>query len=106
MSTSITPAELKDKLSQGSVCLLDVRRRADFEQSPETIAGAVWHDPENVQEWSKELAKEQELVVYCVRGGSVSQSVADVLEKHHPGVRFLAGGILGWQDGQQDSGMN
>lgn len=101
MSTAITPAELKDKLAQKTVCLLDVRRKADFEKSPETIAGAVWHDPENIQEWSTTLAKDQELVVYCVRGGSVSQSVAEALQKSHPDVRFLEGGILGWPDNQK-----
>jgi len=97
MTASIAPVELKDRLSQKKVLLLDVRRKADFEKSPETIEGAVWHDPENVEEWSKTLPKGQELVVYCVRGGSVSQSVADNLQKTHPDVRFLEGGIVGWQ---------
>lgn len=101
MSTSIAAAELKNKLSQKTVCLLDVRRKADFEKSPETIEGAVWHDPENVVEWGKTLPKDQELVVYCVKGGSVSQSVADALQESHPDVKFLEGGILGWPDGQK-----
>lgn len=98
MSTSIAAAELKDKLTQNKVCMIDVRRKADYEKSPETIEGATWHDPEHVEEWEKTLPKNQELVVYCVKGGSVSQSVADSLQKSHPNVRFLAGGILGWQD--------
>jgi rhodanese-related sulfurtransferase len=101
MSTSITPTELKDRLSQKKVCLLDVRRKADFEKSPYTLEGAVWQDPENVQEWSKTLPRDQELIVYCVRGGSVSQSVADALQETHHDVRFLEGGILGWQDNQK-----
>ena len=101
MSTSIAAAELKKKLSEEKVCLLDVRRKADFEKSPETIEGAVWHDPENVAEWGKALPKDRELVVYCVKGGSVSQSVADALLESHPEVRFLEGGILGWPDGQK-----
>ena len=102
MSTSIAASELKDKLSQKKkVCLLDVRRKVDFEKSPETIGGALWHDPEKVEEWSKTLPEDQELVVYCVKGGSVSQSVADALQESHPGVKFLAGGILGWPDGQK-----
>ena len=101
MSTSITPTELKNKLSQKKVCLLDVRRKADFEKSPETIEGAVWHDPKNVAEWGKTLPKDQELVVYCVKGGSVSQSVAVALQESHPEVKFLEGGILGWPDGQK-----
>lgn len=102
MSTSIASSELKDKLTnKKKVCLLDVRRKADFEKSPETIAGATWHDPEKVEEWGKTLPKDQELVVYCVKGGSVSRSVADSLEKSHPDVKFLEGGILGWPDGRK-----
>jgi rhodanese-related sulfurtransferase len=101
MSTSIAATELKNKLSQKKVCLLDVRRKADFEKSPKTIEGAVWHDPEKMAEWSKALPKDQELVVYCVKGGSVSQSVADALQESHPEVKFLEGGILGWPDGQK-----
>ncbi|MCP4338230.1 MAG: hypothetical protein GY799_04935 [Desulfobulbaceae bacterium] len=46
------------------------------------------------------MLPDQEVIVYCVKGGSVSQSVADALGKNHPGVHFLEGGILKWQDGQ------
>ena len=99
MTASITSAELKNKLSERKkLCVLDVRRKDDYEKMPVTIEGAVWHDPEKVEEWSKALPKDQELVVYCVRGGSVSQSVATSLQEYHPGVRFLEGGILGWKD--------
>lgn len=102
MTTSITAVELKDKLTEKTkVCVIDVRRKADYEKSPETIEGAAWHDPEKIEEWSKALPNDQELVVYCVKGGSVSQSVANALQESHPGVRFLEGGILGWQDGQK-----
>jgi rhodanese-related sulfurtransferase len=102
MTTTITPAELKDSLTASNdIRVIDVRRKADFEKSPETIAGAVWQDPEKVEEWSKTLPKDQEVVVYCVRGGSVSQTVAGSLQKSHSNVRFLEGGILGWQDGQK-----
>ena len=102
MSTSITPLELKDKLTEkAKVCVIDVRRKTDYDKSPATIEGAAWHDPEKVEEWKKTLPKDQELVVYCVKGGSVSQSVADALQESHPGVKFLAGGILGWPDGQK-----
>lgn len=82
MTASITPSELKDKLTENKVCLLDVRRKADYEKSPEMIAGAIWYDPENVEEWSKILPRDQDLVVYCVKGGSVSQSVADTLRRY------------------------
>jgi rhodanese-related sulfurtransferase len=97
MSTSITSVELKGKLTQKEkVCLIDVRRKVDFEKSPEMIEGASWRDPEKVEEWSKTLPQDQELVVYCAKGGSVSRSVADSLKEGHPGVKYLEGGILGW----------
>ena len=99
MTTPITSKELKDTLAQkNDIRVIDVRRTADFERSPATIAGAVWQDPEKIAEWSKTLPKDQELVVYCVKGGSVSQGVATALQKSHPTVRFLEGGILGWEE--------
>ncbi len=95
MTATITATELKTSLAQKNhIQVIDVRRKADFEKSPETIAGAVWQDPENVAEWSKTLPKGQDLVVYCVRGGSVSQGVATALKENHPTVRFLDGGIV------------
>jgi rhodanese-related sulfurtransferase len=66
---------------------------------PVTIAEAPWENPENVEDWSLSLPVDQEVVVYCVKGGSVSRSVADVIAKHHSNIRFLEGGILKWQDG-------
>ena len=102
MSTSMSPTELQEKLTEkAKVCVLDVRKKADYEKSPEMIEGATWHDPEKVAEWRETLPKDQELVVYCVKGGSVSQSVADALQESHPGVKFLEGGILGWPGGQK-----
>ena len=44
------------------------------EGDPSGIPGAEWRDPEKVTEWDKDLGG-GEVVVYCVRGGSVSRSV-------------------------------
>ena len=100
MATSITALELKNRIADGyDVCVFDVRRKVDYEKMPEMIAGATWQNPEKVEEWCVNLPVDQEVVVYCVKGGSVSQTVADVIEKHHSNIRFLEGGILKWQDG-------
>jgi rhodanese-related sulfurtransferase len=37
------------------------------------------------------------VIVYCVKGGSVSQIVADRLTDKRIHARYLAGGILAWQ---------
>ncbi len=97
MADSITPQELKDLMcSEGQPALFDVRRKADFDAAPKKIGGAYWLDPEKADEWSDTVPRDRPVVVYCVKGGSVSQSVADRLQQSHPDVRFLEGGIKAW----------
>jgi rhodanese-related sulfurtransferase len=78
--------------------LLDVRRKSDIEQSPQKIAGARWHDPETIHDWIDAVPKDQEVVVYCVKGGSVSQSVTAQLKGQACRVKYLDGGIKAWQE--------
>ena len=102
MATTITATELNEKLTKkGDIQIIDVRRKADYEKSPDMIPGADWQDPEKIAEWSKTLPKDKEVVVYCVKGGAVSQSVASSLQEINPNVRFLEGGILGWEEKQK-----
>ena len=56
MIHSIDIAELNNRLKGGaSTTLLDVRRKADAEASPQCIGGAAYRDPEQIEEWIKEL---------------------------------------------------
>lgn len=73
-------------------------RKVDFEGAPKKIGGASWVDPEKADEWSAELPQDRPVVVYCVKGGSVSQSIADRLQQSHSDVKFLQGGIKAWMD--------
>jgi rhodanese-related sulfurtransferase len=99
MAEPISPQELKDLMAgDRKPCLLDVRRKADYESSPAKIGEAGWNDPEKVDQWIDEIPKDQPVVLYCVKGGSVSQSISDRLEKTHPDVRFLQGGIKAWTE--------
>jgi len=96
---SITPEELKALMSGvRKPLLLDVRRKADFDAAPKKIESAVWCDPEKADEWSAEIPRDLEVVVYCVKGGSVSRSTADKLRESHGNVRFLEGGLKAWAD--------
>ena len=78
--------------------LLDVRRKNDYIASSNKIRGAIWRDPESINRWSEELSTGRKIVVYCVKGGSVSQSVVERLEKEGHDVVFLEGGIKAWVD--------
>jgi rhodanese-related sulfurtransferase len=99
MKKTISVLDLKKILFSGrSVRILDVRRRADLEAAPQTIPSAEWHDPEKTDDWIPTMPNDQTIVVYCVKGGGVSQSVADRLENKHCQVKFLEGGIKAWKE--------
>ena len=102
MTTSIDMAELNNRLKGGeAITLLDVRRKADAEANPQCIGGAVYRDPEKIEEWVKGLPTGKPAVVYCVKGGSVSQSVTERLRKEGIAAVFLEGGLKAWTEGGQ-----
>jgi rhodanese-related sulfurtransferase len=99
MADSISVSDLSARLVDNrNMTLLDVRRKSDFEQSPQKITGARWHDPEAIADWSDLVPKDQDVVVYCVKGGSVSQSVTAQLKQQACRVQFLEGGIKAWRE--------
>ena len=98
MAHSIGINELEKIVAAGDTpTLLDVRRKNDYDARPQTIEMARWYDPEMVDTWASELSKDRPVIVYCVKGGSVSQSIADRLMDKQFDVRYLEGGILAWQ---------
>ncbi len=80
----------------GSLKRIDVRRKGAYEAAPEVIEGAVWRDPERVDDWAGEYAG-AEVVVYCVYGHEVGQSTAARLRDAGVAARFLSGGIEDWK---------
>jgi rhodanese-related sulfurtransferase len=98
MKDLISPEELKKLLERdsGAAVVIDVRRKNDFEADKRLIPGAQWKDPEQVDTWSKDLPRDRAVVVYCVRGGSVSQSVSAKLAEDQFQVRYLEGGLAAW----------
>lgn len=99
MADSITPQELKALLGGDETPgLFDVRRKSDFDAAPGKIPCATWHDPEQADAWIHDIPRDKPIIVYCVKGGSVSQSIASKLEQSNPDVRFLQGGIKAWLD--------
>jgi rhodanese-related sulfurtransferase len=95
MDRSIKPETLKHELA--GKYLLDVRRADDLAASSEQLAGANWKDPTRIGEWADTLPKDQDIVLYCVRGGGVSNSVVDALQAKGLKARFIEGGMEGWK---------
>lgn len=95
MERTIKPETLKTALAGKHV--IDVRRAADRDASSERIPGATWHDPERLATWAKGLPRDQPIVLYCVRGGSVSNGVVDALRAEGLDACFVEGGLEGWK---------
>lgn len=95
MERIIKPGNLKAELTGKHI--IDVRRKSDLDASVEKVPGANWHDPEKLEDWVDTLPGDREIVLYCVRGGSVSNGVVDALQAKGLKARFIEGGIEGWK---------
>ena len=61
----ITKEELRAKLGDPNLVILDVRRGADWSTSSVKIKGAVRADPGDVAAWADTYPTEKTLVLYC-----------------------------------------
>jgi rhodanese-related sulfurtransferase len=84
-------------LDPDATLVFDVRREADFAASSEIIPGALWKNPDKIDIWVNALPRTLDVVVYCVRGGSVSNSVVDRLQAEGVKARYIEGGIEAWK---------
>ena len=99
MPETITPAELQTDISNKSpLIILDVRRQTDLAAEPDLIPGAIWHNPDEVETWGNELPANQEIILYCARGGSVSKSVLAALQAKNLPARYVEGGLAAWRN--------
>ena len=80
-------------VSPDTTLVFDVRREADYAASDEIIPGATWKNPEKIDIWVNALPRTLDVVIYCVRGGGVSNSVVDRLLAEGVKARFIEGGI-------------
>jgi rhodanese-related sulfurtransferase len=97
MSRTINVKDLKPLIEKNAVTVLDVRRQNDYDADKAKLPGAEWKNPDQLADWSTKLPKEKEIVIYCARGGSVSNAVLDTLLGKGFKARFIEGGIEGWK---------
>lgn len=99
MNPKISPSELKELLDKGTgVKVLDVRLVEDRERVDHPVPGAEWRNPKEVEKWGDELGDEDKVIVYCVLGHHISQSVCATLREKGIRASYLEGGIEGWQE--------
>ncbi len=99
MDASINSSELQNDFRSGRAPLvIDVRKSAAFRAATDMIAGALRRDPAQVSSWAPELPGASHVVVYCVHGHEVSQTVAKALSERGIAARYLEGGLEeGWK---------
>ena len=90
---TIKPADL----NPNTTLVFDVRREADYVASSDTIPGALWKNPDKIEAWIEAVPRTLDVVIYCVRGGAVSNSVVDRLHAAGVKARFIEGGIEAWK---------
>ncbi|WP_018078335.1 rhodanese-like domain-containing protein [Thiobacillus denitrificans] len=89
LARTIKPA----KLDPDTTLVFDVRRESDYAASSETIPGAMWKNPDKIDAWIGAVPRTLDVVIYCVRGGTVSNSVVDRLQAAGVKARFIEGGF-------------
>lgn len=61
----ITKEEVKGKLGNSDIIIIDVRSGRDWDDSQLKIKGAVREDPRKVSAWIDKYSRDKTLVFYC-----------------------------------------
>ena len=94
---SLSVEELAARLAKGEpVQVLDARPRHHISRTVDLMQGAIWRDPDRVDEWIGELSTDEPVAVYCAYGFHVGCSVTRTLRERGFDARFIRGGVSAW----------
>jgi superoxide dismutase, Fe-Mn family len=94
---SLSIEELAAQLATGDrVQVLDARPRHHISRVTDMMEGAIWRDPDRVEEWIGELSADQPVAVYCAYGFHVGCHVTKVLRERGLDARYIRGGVSAW----------
>jgi Fe-Mn family superoxide dismutase len=95
---AVSVDEVKAMLAAGTpVQIIDTRPKHYSSRAQDMMEGAVWRDPERVEEWIGELSKSDPVVTFCVYGFHIGCETAGVLRKAGFDARYMAAGHFGWK---------
>jgi superoxide dismutase, Fe-Mn family len=90
--------EVKEMLDAGKpVQIIDARPKHYFSRSNDLMEGAVWRDPDRLQDWVGELSKSEPVVVFCVYGFHVGCRTAMALREAGFEAAYMKGGHSAWK---------
>jgi Fe-Mn family superoxide dismutase len=95
---SISVEEVKEMLKSGtSVQIIDTRPRHYTTKAQDIMEGAVWRDPERLDDWIGTLSKTEPVVTFCVYGFHIGCQTASTLRKAGFDARYMSGGHFAWK---------
>jgi superoxide dismutase, Fe-Mn family len=94
---SMSIEELAGQLAHGErIQVIDARPRHHISRTVDLMAGAVWRDPDRVEEWLGQLSADEPVAVYCAYGFHVGCSVTRTLRERGFDARYIRGGVSAW----------
>lgn len=95
---AVSVEEVAAMLQAGTpVQIIDARPRHYTTKAQDIMEGAVWRDPERVDDWIGELSKTEPVITYCVYGFHIGCQTAITLRKAGFDARYMAGGHYAWK---------
>ena len=95
---AVAVEEVKAMLDSGKpVQVIDARPRHYASRTQDIMDGAVWRDPERVQDWIGELSKSDPVVVFCAYGFHVGCRTTGVLRDAGFDAKYMKGGHSAWR---------
>jgi Fe-Mn family superoxide dismutase len=95
---SVSVEEVQSMLAAGTpVQIIDTRPKHYTAKTSEIMAGAVWRDPELIDDWIGQLSKTEPVVTFCVYGFHIGCQAAAALRKAGFDARYMAGGHFAWK---------
>jgi superoxide dismutase, Fe-Mn family len=90
--------EVKAMLDSGeAVQIIDARPRSYISRQQDIMDGALWRDPERIDEWIGELSKCDPVVVFCAYGFHVGCKTAIALREAGFDAKYMKGGHSAWK---------
>lgn len=95
---SISVEEVREMLTSGTpVQIIDTRPKHYTTKAQDIMEGAVWRDPERLDDWIGTLSKTEPVVTFCVYGFHVGCETAATLRKAGFDARYMSGGHFAWK---------
>jgi superoxide dismutase, Fe-Mn family len=95
---AVAPEDVQVMLASGQkVQVIDTRPRHYTAKAVDIVAGAVWRDPEKLDEWIGTLDKSAPVVTFCVYGFHIGCQTAVALREAGYDARYMAGGHYAWK---------